>query len=165
MGVWVIRKPSDLRNVVTYQAAPVFLVSDAAEPDARRAWEEFFASFSMLEPEWDEPDLTTALIDAAAEPLMEFRDKGFQIVAVTSIGSMGGLQATQTLFVFAPDPFWFRADAPAAATVHLLGAPCAEGHQPFVDPVIAIRGWGSQHAVDEAFEHSIPWCPTCVLAE
>ncbi|HZO97079.1 MAG TPA: hypothetical protein VFB42_06880 [Gaiellaceae bacterium] len=164
MGVWVIRKPSDLRNVVTAQAGAFFLVPDEFEPQARAAWEEFIESFSMVEPDRDEPGLTTALIDAAAEPLAELRERGLQVVAVTSQGTMHGVPVRQTMFVFAGQPLWFRADG-TNDPVHLLGARCEEGHRAFAGTEIAVRGWSSRDDIEQAFEGSVPWCPTCALAD
>lgn len=164
MGVRVIRKPNDLRAVINTQAGPVFLVHDEFEPELRAAWDEFSQSFSMLDPDRDEPGLTTAPIEAAAEPLARVRDLDVQVVAVTSPGTMKGVAVMQTTFVLAPDPVWFRADQ-TSGPVHLLGAPCEDGHRAFTETEINVRAWPSRDLVEQAFEGSVPWCPTCAMAE
>ena len=70
-----------------------------------------------------------ALTGDAAETVAWLGERGFQLVAVKSSGTLtfggGATPATQTDFVIAPKPLLFSAEV-TVDPVHLLGAGCNE---------------------------------------
>lgn len=167
MDVWEIRTPTDMRDAFADLAHPHFLaVPDALEPDVRAAWDEIFDDFALIEPAFDPPGLVASYLDSIADPLARLRGLGIQLVAVKSSGTLaGGTSVTQTDFLVAPSPCWFRRDGETSAPVHLLGARCNDGHSLFVETGAAVQLFRSRGAVEQALENAVPWCTTCAMAE
>jgi hypothetical protein len=145
-------------------------IPEALEPEVRRVWEDgIFADFTLMDPH-DPPGLTASYLEGIQEPIRELHALGIQLVYLTSRGSMSGVAMTMTDFLIAPTPCYFRVSGDSSAPIHMLGAPCVEGHRTaFIssgeDDGGFVRVWLSTHAVEESFEQSgAPWCATCSMA-
>lgn len=169
MDVWSIRTPTDLRGAFAHAARAHFVaVPDELETEAREAWDEIFEDFQLMEPDVDPPGLISSYLEGVAEPLARLQQLGLQLVAVKTSGTIEILgmttHGTQTDFILAPRPLWFRRGE--AGAVHLLGARCLEGHKAFTgNDGEAVHLWRSSEAVDVSFEQSTPWCATCAIGE
>ena len=145
--VWPVRTPNDLRGAFADQGRTHYIVPDDKESEVRELWDGFFETFSMISPVFDPAGMVTTLVEGdGAETLAWLAERGLQVVAVKSSGTLilggGSTPATQTDFVAAPKPLWFCAldrDDP----VHLLGARCLNGHRVFAVNG-AVRVWPSQ---------------------
>jgi hypothetical protein len=168
--VWRIRTPTDLRDAFAHSARAHFIaIADDIEPDVRRAWDEIFEDFTLIEPTVDPPGLVSSYLDSVAEPIARLRELGVQLVAVKGSGTVSGpngpIPWTRTDLVIAPDPCWFRNADAANGAVHMLGVHCLEGHQVFMQTGVPVRVWLSRDQIEEAFERNTPWCTTCGMAD
>lgn len=165
MNIEVVRTPTDMRGAINDACRVHFLaIPEALEPEVREAWDGIFADFSYMGPN-DEPGLIASYLSSIEEPLRDLRALGIQVVYLTSRGSMGGVSMTKTDFLIAPTPCYFRVEGDAKALVHLLGAPCTDGHRAFIEEGVAVGVWRSTEAVEQSFEHSgTPWCVVCSMA-
>ena len=170
MDVREIRTPTDMRGAFADAARTHFIgVPEEVEPDMRAAWAEIYDDFTLMEPAFDPPGLVESYLDSIADPLARLRALGLQLVAITSSGQIEligtTIQGTQTDFLVAPSPCWFRRDDAVGDPVHLLGARCIDGHRVFTESGPAVRLYRSRETVEQAFEGNAPWCPTCAMAE
>jgi hypothetical protein len=86
-----------------------------------------------MEPTVDPPGLIDSYLEGIADPLSRLCALGMQLVAVKTSGTIELLgttmRGTQTDFLIAPSPCWFRRECSRTDPVHLLGARCPDGHR------------------------------------